>query len=82
MIDFEAVIIDGAFPETIRTRLTAKVAAELDTLDTRGLIKPAVVSGLVGENARVIGGAYTPISHRYFLDAGQDLGRRVPMGVQ
>ena len=76
IIDFEGVIIDGAFPPAIRSRLPAAVISELDKLDTRGLIKPRVTEGQVGGNARVIGAAYTPISHRFFLDFGQDLGRR------
>lgn len=72
VIDFGAVIIDGAFPASVRARLVEQIRAEIGTLDTRGLIRPSILEGQVGENARVVGAAYVPISSRHFLNS--DLG--------
>ena len=37
IIDFEAIVIEGAFPASIRARLTAAAAAKLQQLDLQGL---------------------------------------------
>ena len=68
VIDFGAVVIDGAFPAQVRERLTAAIRQEIGTLDTRGLIRPKIVEGQVGRDARVRGAAYAPISAQCFLD--------------
>lgn len=70
VIDFEAVIVDGAFPTPVRARLVERIGAELEGLDARGIIRPVVVEGQVGPNARVVGAAFAPISSEFFLAAG------------
>lgn len=70
VIDFEAVIVDGAFPAEVRARLVAEIGRALDGLDARGVIRPEVVEGQVGPNARVIGAAFAPLSNDFFLPAG------------
>lgn len=69
VLDFEAVMIDGAFPEAIRTRLVGSVRETLSTLDARGVLRPKVVEGQVGKNARVLGAAFSPISSEFFLSS-------------
>ncbi len=69
VIDFEAVVIDGAFPAHVRQLLVEVARQQLTRLDVRGLILPKIVEGRVGENARVMGAAYGPIDSRYFLSA-------------
>ncbi|WP_172328727.1 ROK family transcriptional regulator [Mangrovicoccus sp. HB161399] len=68
VIDFEAVLIDGAFPTAVRTVLAERVAAELAQLDMRGLVPPRVVEATVGFNARVMGAAAAPIHAQFFLN--------------
>ncbi|PTX56168.1 MarR family transcriptional regulator [Litoreibacter ponti] len=68
VIDFEAVIIDGAFPEEIRTRLVAAVREKLPHEDSRGLILPEIEEGSIGREARGIGAASGPIFAQYFLN--------------
>lgn len=68
VIDFEAVLIDGAFPATVRADLVRQTRAELARLDTRGLIVPQIESGSVGQNARAIGAATAPTFARYLLN--------------
>ncbi|WP_138465438.1 ROK family transcriptional regulator [Poseidonocella sp. HB161398] len=66
VIDFEAVLIDGAVPPAVRDELAQRVAAELAALDMRGILPPRVAPGSVGFNARVMGAASAPI-HAQFL---------------
>jgi predicted NBD/HSP70 family sugar kinase len=68
VIDFEAAIIDGAFPSQIRHRIVEAIKIELESLDTRGLNSPNVLEGIVGHNARVIGGACQPLLSKFLLN--------------
>jgi predicted NBD/HSP70 family sugar kinase len=65
VIDFEAVVVDGAVPPAVRARLVARVREVLPKLDMRGLVEPVVVEGRVGETARAVGAAWAPLSARY-----------------
>ena len=68
VIDFEAILIDGGFPEKVRARLVNLTAQRLSELDMRGIVPPQVVAGQVGGNARALGAASAPIYRQYFLD--------------
>ena len=68
VLDFEAVIIDGAFPAEVRRRLTARTAEALTALESRGLMLPQIVEGTIGRYARALGAASMPVAARYFLD--------------
>jgi predicted NBD/HSP70 family sugar kinase len=68
IIDFEAAVIDGAFPAAVRERLIAGVAAELDQLDLSGIDRPELLPGSVGPIARALGGASLPLFDRYLVD--------------
>ncbi|PWJ18029.1 ROK family transcriptional regulator [Jannaschia seohaensis] len=65
VIDFAAVVVDGAVPPPIRARLVARIREVLPGLDARGLVLPKVIEGRVGENARAVGAAWAPLSARY-----------------
>lgn len=73
VIDFEAIVIDGAFPEEVRTQLVDRVERYLVNQDKRGLISPAVEAGCIGENARAIGAACNPIFRQFFLNTNAGL---------
>lgn len=73
VIDFEAIIIDGAFPAVVRTRLVERVRRYLVNQDTRGLIAPRIEEGRVGRNARAIGAASGPIFSQYLLNTNAGL---------
>lgn len=68
VIDFEAVLIDGAFPPAIRSRLVAAARAALEGLDRRGLSPIRLEEGRVGANARALGAATAPVFARYLLN--------------
>ena len=68
IIDFEAIIIDGACPASIRARLTATAAAKLQQLDLQGLTPAEVLEGSIGPDARAIGGAALPMLANFARD--------------
>ena len=68
VIDFEAIVIDGAMPSTLRHRLTERTAQIFAGLDRRGLSEVKIVSGTVGADARAIGGAALPLIRNYARD--------------
>lgn len=68
VIDFEAILIDGAFPVEIRTELVERVRRYLANQDTRGLIPPQIESGNIGGNARAIGAACGPMFSQFLLN--------------
>ena len=73
MIDFEAILIDGAFPKDVKETLASRTRRYLANQDTRGLIAPEVVAGDMGGKAREIGAACSPIFSQYFLNTNTGL---------
>ncbi|KAE9626459.1 ROK family transcriptional regulator [Parasedimentitalea maritima] len=73
VVDFEAILIDGAFPASIREELVDRVKRYLFNQDTRGLIAPQIKTGSIGENARGIGAASTPVFSQFFLNTNAGL---------
>jgi predicted NBD/HSP70 family sugar kinase len=73
VIDFEAVLIDGAFPPNVREELVERVRRYIVNQDKRGLIAPRVECGFVGGNARAVGAASNPIFAQYFLNTNSGL---------
>jgi predicted NBD/HSP70 family sugar kinase len=67
VIDFEAVLIDGAFPEPVRARLVAATRGALKGVDTQGIAPPRIEEGSIGRNARAVGSAALPILSKYLL---------------
>jgi predicted NBD/HSP70 family sugar kinase len=81
VIDFAAIVIDGAMPVGVRDRLTARVEARVERLDRRGLSDVAILPGAIGAEARAIGGAALPLIANFardrevlFKDAANGLG--------
>lgn len=73
VIDFQAVVIDGAFPSYVREELVDRTRRYLINQDKRGLIEPQIEAGNVGRNARGIGAASTPIFSQYLLNTNAGL---------
>lgn len=67
VIDFEEVIIDGAFPPEIRARMARLLDSRLSKLDLGGIPYPAVFQGGFGEIARAVGAAALHVNDRYML---------------
>lgn len=67
VIDFEAVLIDGACPEAVRARIVAATRDALSAVDTQGIAAPRIEEGSVGRTARAVGSAALPILSKYLL---------------
>lgn len=61
VIDFEAIVIDGAFPQAVRRRVVERTRDKLAGLDRQGLSPVEIVEGSIGGEARVIGAATLPL---------------------
>jgi predicted NBD/HSP70 family sugar kinase len=68
VIDFEAVVIEGAFPRDVRARLVGRVAEAIRALDRRGLSAFEVVEGSIGRDARAVGAAALPLLASFARD--------------
>ena len=73
VIDFKAILIDGAFPEEVRQELVERVSRYIVNQDKRGLISPDIEVGSVGVNARAIGAASNPVFRQFFLNTNAGL---------
>ncbi|WP_417241129.1 ROK family protein [Celeribacter halophilus] len=67
VIDFEAVVIDGAMPADVRNRLVSEVVSQLRQMDLQGVLMPDVEAGKFGRQARIIGAAAALISAEYLI---------------
>lgn len=70
--DVEAVVIDGAMPRDVLHRLVATIEEELPRLDLQGLVRPRILPGSCGPEARAMGGAIKPVQAQLLL-AGRGL---------
>ncbi|MEL6640065.1 MAG: sugar kinase, partial [Pseudomonadota bacterium] len=67
VIDFDSVIIDGALPTQVRAELIKRANEKCEKLDSRGLVRPKILEGSVGPNARALGASSLPVMEKYFL---------------
>ncbi|HEY5717271.1 MAG TPA: ROK family transcriptional regulator, partial [Motiliproteus sp.] len=75
VIDFEAIVIDGAFPANVRERLVLEVERQLLRLDLQGIEMPEVIAGGFGGIASALGAAAMQISSEFMIDQNQLLKR-------
>jgi predicted NBD/HSP70 family sugar kinase/biotin operon repressor len=68
VVDFEAIVVDGAFPPSVRKRIVARVNEKVQSFDRQGLMPAAMVEGSVGSRARAIGGACLPLLANFARD--------------
>jgi predicted NBD/HSP70 family sugar kinase len=69
VIDFEAAVVDGWMPRSIRARLVNAIRQRISRLDAEGLHLPEIREGTVGHHARALGGASLPLSERFLIGA-------------
>lgn len=70
VVDFEAAIIDGWMPESVRARMVAAIETALGGFDTEGVRVPILRKGSVGIHARALGGASLPLFERFLIQQG------------
>ena len=73
VLDFEAILIDGAFPADVRRAVVEQTRSSMEDLDMRGLIQPSIEEGTIGSVARSIGAASGPIFESFFLNRNAGL---------
>ena len=75
VMDFEAVVIDGAMPSEVIGNLAAEVVEQLHQTDLQGVLMPTVETGSFGRRARTMGAAASVISAEYLVDQNTFNGR-------
>lgn len=68
VIDVETVVIDGAFPPDVRTRITQRTRERLSEVNQQGLSPFTLVEGTLGNAARAMGGAAVPLLANFTQD--------------
>ncbi len=68
LVEIEAVILDGWMPVSVRAELVQATEAAFKALDLAGVDPPVIREGTVGADARALGAAAIPLSHRYLID--------------
>jgi predicted NBD/HSP70 family sugar kinase/biotin operon repressor len=68
VIDFEAVLIDGAVPANVRARIVERTIAAMGSLDRQGLSPVEVAEGSIGSGAQAIGSASLPLLANFARD--------------
>lgn len=68
VIDTDCVVLDGWLPEDLRGRLIARTQARLDTHPLPGIDTPRLRAGSIGPDARALGAASLPLSHRFLVN--------------
>jgi predicted NBD/HSP70 family sugar kinase len=61
VIDFEAIVIDGAFPEAIRSGVVQRIREKFARMELQGLAPVDIIEGTIGSDARVLGAASLPL---------------------
>lgn len=67
VVEVEAILIDGAFPPDVRTRLAEAVGVAFNRMDVTGIERTAIEPAMVGRRARSVGAALLPIHAAYFV---------------
>ncbi len=68
ILDFEAVLIDGWMPASIRQRLVRETERALGAFNLTSIDVPTIREGSIGPDARALGAASLPLSERYLVD--------------
>lgn len=68
IIDFSAIVVDGAMPSTVREKIVVRLEDAISNSNLSGLTKPDVIAGSVGADARALGAASIPLSRRFMLE--------------
>jgi predicted NBD/HSP70 family sugar kinase len=68
LVELDALIIDGAFPEWVKAELATAIEDASDTLNWEGIERPTLVEGTCGFHARALGGAALPLLSQFAAD--------------
>ena len=73
LLDLEAIVIDGEIDRLLVRELIRRTQAALDRIEWEGMVRPQLIEGTIGADARAMGGAILPLyahfapTHELFL---------------
>lgn len=68
LLDLDGVIIDGSVDRSVLERRMVQVDVALDFYSGEGIIRPQLLAGTIGADARAIGGALLPLYANFAPD--------------
>ncbi len=68
LLDLDGVIIDGSFDRVLLDALLAATEPALDRYSWEGVMRPQLLAGTIGSDARAIGGALLPLYANFAPD--------------
>jgi predicted NBD/HSP70 family sugar kinase len=68
VLDTAAVVIDGAMPPDVRSRLVAAVQTAMSQVNMQGISPFAIVEGTIGFDARAMGAASLPLFDNFIIN--------------
>jgi predicted NBD/HSP70 family sugar kinase len=68
LLELDALIIDGAFPDWVKTELVIAVEQAANNLNWEGIERTFIVEGTCGFHARAMGGASLPLLSQFAAD--------------
>ena len=68
LVELDALIIDGAFPDWVKAELATAIQEASDTLNWEGVERPILIEGTCGFHARALGGAALPLLSQFAAD--------------
>ena len=68
VLDCAAVVIDGAMPKDVRTRLVSAIRIALDRVNMQGISPFPVIEGTIGADARAMGAASLPLFDNFIIN--------------
>lgn len=68
LLELDALIVDGAFPEWVKSELLQAIDESAQQLNWEGIEKPPIVMGTCGFHARAVGGAALPLLAQFAAD--------------
>jgi len=68
LLDLDGVIVDGSFSPELRAALVAAIDAAMQRYSWEGVLRPQVLHGTIGSDARAIGGALLPLYANFAPD--------------
>jgi predicted NBD/HSP70 family sugar kinase len=68
LVELDALIIDGAFPDWVKVELATAIEEASHTLNWEGVERPILVEGTCGSHARALGGAALPLLSQFAAD--------------
>lgn len=79
LLDLEAVVIDGQLDRQLLREIIRRTERVLDHFEWEGMVRPQLLEGTIGADARAMGGAILPLyahfapSHELFLKPATEL---------